>query len=465
MSGVSDQRSNVMERRINMGDFVGFADDIENGMAYLEHHQILGAKWGQKNGPPYPLGSGDHSSAEKSAAKAAGVKVGSDSGKGSIENVKKKKSGAQDQVKKPKKEMTDEEKREAALKAARSGDKKKIAKYMDNLSTDELRDAQARAQMKDSLKREDPLEKKTSKEELEKQEVIRSGDKERIKQYADKMSLSELQEAMNKVDLMAKLNYTPPEPTAMDKMKDVANKLGTMKEVAEKSIGAYNVVAKVMNAANKDANWPIIGEKPKGDGGNDKDKEKEKTKEAVKEVAKEIKKSYEEQAKERFENKQIDYKYNKKYEDWEAKQKAKADKKDNTDSDDDEATESKFEGGAHGIKGQDWERTSEKEAKMEQHESNKQFGIHRFNTKTSDRLSRAAGEVNGNEFSVPKAFTDEKYQKGPQTKKVNWDTNVNAESMSNWKSTWKSVEEVQSNRPISDDLTPAEEAFLNSFKR
>lgn len=465
MSGVSDQRSNAMERRINMGDFVGFADDIENGMAYLEHHQILGAKWGQKNGPPYPLGSGDHSSAEKSAAKAAGVKVGSDSGKGSIENVKKKKSGAQNQVKKPKKEMTDEEKREAALKAVKSGDKKKIAKYMDNLSTDELRDAQARAQMKDSLKKEDPSEKKTSKEEIEKQEVIRSGDKERVKQYADKMSLNELKEAMDKVDLMAKLNYTPPEPTAMDKMRDIANKLGTMKEVAEKGIGAYNVVAKVMNAANKDANWPIIGEKPKGDGGNDKDKEKEQMKEGAKKVIEGVAKSYEEQAKEKFENKQIDYKYNKKYEDWEAKQKAKAAKKDNTDSDDDEATESKSEGGAHGVKGQDWEQTSEKEAKMQQHESNKQFGIHRFNTKTSDRLSTAADAVNGNEFSVPVAFTDKNYQKGPQTKKVNWDTGINAENMSNWKSTWKSVEEVQSNRPISDDLTPAEEAFLNSFKR
>lgn len=459
-----------MERRINMGDFVGFADDIENGMAYLEHHQILGAKWGQKNGPPYPLGSGDHSSAEKSAAQAAGVKVGSDSGKGSIENVKKKKSSAQNQVKKPKKEMTDEEKREEALKAVKSGDKKKIAKYIDNLSTDELRDAQARAQMKDSLKREDPSEKKTSKEELEKQEVIRSGDKERVKQYADKMSLSELQEAMNKVDLMAKLNYTPPEPTAFDKMRDVANKLGTMKEVAEKSIGAYNVVAKVMNAANKDANWPIIGEKPKGDGGNDKDKEKEQMKEGAKKVIEGVAKSYEEQAKEKFENKQIDYKYNKKYEDWEAKQKAKADKKEDKDSDEEESQQRQYtperapEFKKSFFNSSKKEEASEKEQKMQQHESNKVHGIHRFNAKTMDRLTQVTSQK-GNELGPNVAFTDKNYQKGPQTKKVNWDTGINAESMSNWKSTWKSVEEVQSNRPISDDLTPAEEAFLNSFKR
>lgn len=33
----------------------------------LEHHGVLGQKWGRKNGPPYPLGAGDHSAAEKRA--------------------------------------------------------------------------------------------------------------------------------------------------------------------------------------------------------------------------------------------------------------------------------------------------------------------------------------------------------------------------------------------------------------
>ena len=34
---------------------------------YLQHHGILGQKWGKKNGPPYPLGASDHSAAEKEA--------------------------------------------------------------------------------------------------------------------------------------------------------------------------------------------------------------------------------------------------------------------------------------------------------------------------------------------------------------------------------------------------------------
>lgn len=32
---------------------------------YLQHHGILGQRWGKLNGPPYPLGSGDHSARER----------------------------------------------------------------------------------------------------------------------------------------------------------------------------------------------------------------------------------------------------------------------------------------------------------------------------------------------------------------------------------------------------------------
>lgn len=33
----------------------------------LQHHGILGMHWGRRNGPPYPLGSSDHSASEKKA--------------------------------------------------------------------------------------------------------------------------------------------------------------------------------------------------------------------------------------------------------------------------------------------------------------------------------------------------------------------------------------------------------------
>lgn len=226
---------------------------------YLEHHQILGAKWGKKNGPPYPLGSGDHSSSEKKAAAAAGVKVGKDSGKGSIENVKKKKKAP----------LTEEEKRLKAEEARLKGDSKNINKYMDKLTTDELRDAQTRAQIKKSLS-----EEKQSKAEKDKRDAMLSGDKEKVKEYATKMTYNELSEAMNKVDLMQKLNYEPPKPTTMDKINNAIKKVDTARDWMEKSLKAYDALAAINNTFNKDNQWPRAQLNKPGDKKDDK-KDKE----------------------------------------------------------------------------------------------------------------------------------------------------------------------------------------------
>ena len=311
-----------------MSDFEAFSEDIDGGADWLEHHGILGQKWGKENGPPYPLGSGDHSSGEKSAAKAAGVSVGSDSGKGSIENVKKSKP-------KKKKPLTPEEKREQALNAAKSGDKKKIAKSIDDLSTEELRDAAERARLKEQLIKKDPSEQRLSKADREKQEAIRSGDKATIQAHAKEMSYTELNEAINKMNLMAKLNYVEPPPTAMDRIRDVSQKLGTFKEAAQKGMDAYNVIAKVYNATHKDSQWPVLGEKPK-----DEDKDKEKTKEAVKEVTKEVKKSLKEQYEDKLEEEKLKYKNEQKFEKWKAKQEKK---KGDSEEDDEPEEDTKVE--------------------------------------------------------------------------------------------------------------------------
>ena len=226
---------------------------------YLEHHQILGAKWGKKNGPPYPLGSGDHSSAEKKAAAAAGVKVGKDSGKGSIDNVKKKKKAP----------LTEEEKRLKAEEARLKGDSKNINKYMDKLTTDELRDAQTRAQIKKSLS-----EEKQSKAEKDKRDAMLSGDKEKVKEYATKMTYNELTEAMNKVDLMQRLNYEPPKPTTMDKINEAVKKVDTARDWMEKSLKAYDALAAINNTFNKDNKWPRA-QFGGGNNNNNKDQKRE----------------------------------------------------------------------------------------------------------------------------------------------------------------------------------------------
>ena len=384
-----------MERRISMGDFTAFSEDIDSGMEYLEHFGILGQKWGKQNGPPYPLGSGDHSSAEKKAADAAGVKVGSDSGKGSIENVKKKKSktGAQN---KPKKELTPEEKREKAIDAARAGDKKKLAKYMDYLTTDELREAQARAQAKDQFTRKDPSEQKASKEELAKQEAIRSGDKEKVKEYATQMTTQELRDAMDKIDLNEKLNRVDPPKTAMDKLSDFANSVDRFRDAAEKGIKAYNVAAKVYNATHKDgAQWPVIENQQQS-----KEQKKEAdvleklTKQATKDVAKGVQETKESQ-----------------------------------------------------------QKPNKKEEKYEK--------------QAEEKLNRDKIDAeNAIKLEMYKKELQEKYnpEKAPEAKSVNFHAPVKKDFED--KNIWNSIEDASANsKSISDDLTPAEEAYLRSFMK
>ena len=38
---------------------------------YLVHHGILGQRWGDRNGPPYPLKGGSYTPTEQKAIKAA----------------------------------------------------------------------------------------------------------------------------------------------------------------------------------------------------------------------------------------------------------------------------------------------------------------------------------------------------------------------------------------------------------
>lgn len=70
---------------------------------YIYHHGILGQKWGKTNGPPYPLGSSDHSASERKAGWRKSLDKGS---KASYTDTKKK-----SKEQKEKKHLTDSQKR------------------------------------------------------------------------------------------------------------------------------------------------------------------------------------------------------------------------------------------------------------------------------------------------------------------------------------------------------------------
>lgn len=173
---------------------------VESIDILMNHHGVLGQKHGVKNGPPYPLDEGDHSSSEESAAKKAGISVGTSSGKGSLDNVESS----------TKKESTDK---------------------------------------KDSSS--DISQKKPTKED-----VVNSGDIKLIQSSMKDLNLTELQTAIAKRSLMIQVNKTA-NPSTVKKLQETTQTLKDISVSAENVISFYNTGAKILNSLTT-TTLPII---------------------------------------------------------------------------------------------------------------------------------------------------------------------------------------------------------------
>lgn len=171
---------------------------------YLVHHGITGMKWGEKNGPPYPLddniSTGNSLKTTTSNKNTVGIK-------GYLRSRQLKK------------------KRQASLEKARQT---RVAN----------------------------IQKKQTAEEhaAEVKKILESGDRNRIKSIASEVSYNELNTALQKADLMAKLNTQTATWAKVDAIKDKLDKsLGYYTTSAK----TWNLIAQLYNNTQTDKNKQV----------------------------------------------------------------------------------------------------------------------------------------------------------------------------------------------------------------
>ena len=185
---------------------------------YLAHHGILGQKWGHRNGPPYPLGASDHSPSEKKAGWRASLK--------------------QKQIDKKRKKQ-----RQEALEKARK----------------------ARAEKA----RQERLETEYN---AKKTQVLRSGKASEVMRYKGQMDNKELSDALNRIRWESELSKiaAAEQKSNFDKIDEMMDKVGTMKNWANTAMDVYDIMIQVHNFRNPDDEKRFIKK-----GNKDKKKDKD----------------------------------------------------------------------------------------------------------------------------------------------------------------------------------------------
>lgn len=127
--------------------------------------------------------------------------------------------------------------------------------------------AEAAKKRQATLEAKRKSEEDAQKHEAEKQEAIRSGNATQIAKFQNELSNQELRDALDRLNSKQRLSdlvdkETPKKETKLDKAMKIADKGAKYADIAEKGIKVYNTFAKVSNAfADDDSQLPIIGEK------------------------------------------------------------------------------------------------------------------------------------------------------------------------------------------------------------
>lgn len=232
----------------------------------LQHHGIGGMRWGVKNGPPYPLRSGDHNAREKLAAK-----IGPEAWKKRYEeNLERKAEKAEAKA----------EKAEAkAVRKARIQDSKNRIKEAKLRKKNADETAKYIKEKNEGL-REEPTETPAEK----KARLMKGNDMQELMANRDMFTTQELTDALIRAQKLKEIKDFNDKQTLakaqsyIDKYKTVANMVGDTYESTRK---LAKVAGAVGNVAGKGDNKVVkglntVGNMPSINGGKNNKKAKGK---------------------------------------------------------------------------------------------------------------------------------------------------------------------------------------------
>lgn len=180
----------------------------------IQHHGILGMRWGRRNGPPYPLDGSSHSASEKKA----GWRKSLSSGKGIFARRKKAK----------------------ADRVAKANAKKIVEERLKQKEADEFF-------------------------EKNKEKILRSNKAKDILANQARLTNQELNEAVSRMDLNARIadHAAKQTMTAWKKLdKAMRGPVKDMVDWTDIGIRAWNDMAKIYNttSAGKKEKLPLVGQ-------------------------------------------------------------------------------------------------------------------------------------------------------------------------------------------------------------
>lgn len=189
----------------------------------IQHHGILGMRWGRKNGPPYPLGSSDHSASEKKAGWRKSLSSGGIFGK---------------------------RKKAKADRVAKANAKKIVEERLKDKEADEFF-------------------------EKNKEKILRSNKAKDVLSNQARLTNQELQEAVNRLNLNSQLSQYEVKQrpaTNWEKIdKVIRGPVKDMVDWTDIGIRAWNDLAKMYNVTpqGQKEKLPVIGQ-----GGGDNNQKK-----------------------------------------------------------------------------------------------------------------------------------------------------------------------------------------------